>query len=252
VFPLKARSTTRFSPHDGPIFVPPSTTLTAAIAGGVITFGGSVGTIPTHVHTIVNGQADARVDCTTNQSLTSVATAVAAAVNALGLSGVSATASGPNVSLSGVFQFNCNVVGSGGTISYEVARIERSVQVTLWASEPVTRSLIADAIVTNVGTTLAPYLLLPDNSGLRCLNDGDSLDDNSQAESSVYIAHILLDVEYGINQISAVSQLGAVQNIIVGANNAVATVWVGGTSLSGGGDRYGNSDELWGGGSDWL
>lgn len=221
----RAKPTTRYSPYDNPLFTPASIPLSRSIAGAVITFGGSIGTAPLYVHTVVNGDGDAFVATTPSQSLPSLATAVAAAVNALGLDEVSAVASGNAVTLSGVHLFACNIVGSG-TVSYEIARYERTIQLSVWASDPVTRLLIGGALET-LGGTLNPYLTLPDGSLMYVTAAGDDVDDDSQSSGSLYIAHTFLSVEYGIMAVVPTSQLGAVENLVTPPKGALVTEYVG-------------------------
>lgn len=223
----KPKATTRYSPYDGPGITAPTIPLTSTIAGAVITFGGSVATAPLYIHTVVNGVADAFVATTPSQALSSVASAVAAAVNALALSGVSASASGAAVTLAGVHAFDCNIVGDSGSVSYEIARFERAIQLSTWASDPVTRSLISGAL-ESLGGTLQTFLPLADGSSMYVSSEGSDVDDDSQSSYSLYIGHQVLSVEYGVMAVVSTAQVGAIENLVtLNAAPPKPPIWVG-------------------------
>lgn len=230
VFPLgPAKDETAFSPYDQPLFIPgPTPSVAASVASGVITFSGSVGTQPINVHTVVDADGDAYVQTTPNQSIDSVASAVAAAINALDLPGVSASASGAAVTTEGISDLRCNIGGTGSTIAYEVGRYSRSIVATVWANDPYARELLADAIVARVGTAFTRFLSFPDGSQFYLENtNGGAYDDDSQSSYSAYVARINFTVQYGILFTSAVSVLGAVKNETTVGKNPERDIYVG-------------------------
>lgn len=105
-------------------------------------------------------------------------------------------------------------VGGGGSTSYEVARIWRDIQIGVWASDPKTRSLIAEPIAEQVGTTMQTFLALPDGTGLYHSYVDGPLDDDSQSSYSLYASNVIVEVEYGIMQVHTTSQVGVFENAI--------------------------------------
>lgn len=221
VFPMKARSVTRYRPNDQPVFLPGPATLVATQSGDTVTFSGSVSSL-TNIHVVIGTVADAYVQAAIGQSLTSIAAAVAAAVNALGRADIAAVASGAAVTISAPYAFVCNL-GVSGTLYQEVARAARTVQVVTWASDPDTRSLISSAILSSVGGVSNAWLTLPDTTRMLALYDGDSFDDINQSSYSMYLATAYFAVEYGIFAPSAATPIGAVVSTVQQSTALVTT-----------------------------
>jgi hypothetical protein len=235
IFPIgKAKSTARFSPYDLPIVgQSASPTLFATVADGVITFSGTVGASPMNIHTVVNGEGDAYYQAQPGDSPAAIAAAVEAAVNALDLEGVTATVSGDGVSIIGATSsLFCNVVGNIGTVSYEVGRFERTLDVSVWANYPEVRGIISEAIETRVGNTMQTFIEMPDGTLMYVSLDGEGVDDDSQSGYSVYRTHLFFTVEYGLMLTSKVAQLGVIVNDIT-INNKPAVLYVGGVPTGG-------------------
>lgn len=226
LWPLPANNDERFSPIDGAITVMPVPTLVASVSAEVITFSG----IPEvcNVHTVINHAADALVVPAVGQTLAQVAANVASAVNALALPGVSASASGAQVTFSGAFDLFCNV-GVDGTYTQEVMRISRGVQATVYSPDPLTRTTIADAIISLVGTALVHWYTLSDGQPLYVrfnMRAGDKLEERAQASYSAYEECIVFETQYPITVTSIVTPVGVVE--LVSANNAPVTSYIGG------------------------
>lgn len=224
VTPQNPHATTRYSPDDQPIFKPPAQTLFATVSDATITFSGTAGAC--NVHTVINKVGDARVPVTAGQSLSAIATAVAAAIVALNISGVSASAAGAVVTVTGAFLLKCNVSGTG-ILMREVARVSRVMQVSIWASDPYTRAALEDPLIAYVGDAITPFLTLSDGTDMYVTYNGDGWIDDSQGTYSLLVAHHCIEVEYGIMQSTPVAQLGAVENLVTPRNGAPVTVYVG-------------------------
>jgi hypothetical protein len=215
LWPLKPMKGAVYSSNDPycQVPTPPTVGLTAAVTvvGGAyhIQFGGSVAGVY-NIHSIVDG-ADALVTTSNAESLPAVATAVAAAITDLDLSGVSANATGSLVVVTGAFDLACNVGGTG-SIAREVDRVTRLIQVTTYAPSPEARTLIDDAIVGRLGTTETDFLTLSDGQALYVRNTyaGEYLNEKAQLSYSAYQAVSLFKVEYPIMVASPATQIGAI------------------------------------------
>ncbi|MDE2099946.1 MAG: hypothetical protein KGL39_22020 [Patescibacteria group bacterium] len=226
-WPLKAKATTRWSPFDGVAYTPPASPLTASRSGNTFTLAlaGSI-TTPLNAWVVANNAGGAYAQIVSSDTVDTAAAKIIAAVNAANIPGVSASGSGASFTIAGASRIAVNIGGSGAA-NYEVERLQRLVQVDIWASDPYTRSLLADAIEQRVGTTLNTFLNLPDNTGLFVSNAGNAWDDDSQSSYSLYIEHMTFEIEYGVMFSDTVVQLGAVENSVTASNASLATVWVG-------------------------
>lgn len=225
VFPQKkGTNNTRFRPCR--TYKPPTVNLSCGVDGGVVTFSGSVDA-GLNVHTVLDTRADAYFATTSGMSLDDCATALAAAVNALDLPGVSATASGAAATISGVGSVVCNIAGVGSS-TREVSRIGRDIQISVWASDPDTVSSIESAITQTIGIATAPKLALPDGSLMWVRYAGELWNDESQSSYSLYVSHHLMWCEYGIMQTESAYQIGAVEfSQRVNNSHAPVTAWYG-------------------------
>ncbi len=184
-----------------------------------------------NVHTLLAGYPayDAYVQATPSMSMAGLATAVAAAITALGLSGVTASASGQQVTVIGANVKYCNV-GSAGTIAREISRVMRRIQVSVYSSDPFTRFAVGDAIYQSIGDAISLFLTLNNGSQLYCRYASDALDETSQNEYTLYVHHFIFDCEYGIIQTATATQIGAVTLGDTIANFQPQTAIFGGTT----------------------
>lgn len=221
IFPHdKAKPTTRFRPRRR--YSAGQSTVLAAVVNGVITLSGAVSRAGDNVHVVLDRRHDIRVATSFPQTLAQLATAVASAVNAASLPGISAAPSGNTTAISGAFDVICNVA-TVGTASREVGRFERDLQVSIWASDPITRDVIQGAVLPQIGSVTAAKLTLPDSTRLWVRYGGDLWNDNSQSSYSMYIAHHLARVEYGIMQTEPAYQIGVTEFVSVVNNHAPVT-----------------------------
>ena len=142
-----------------------------------------------------------------------IATGLAAAINALGAPGVVATPSGGTFLVTGSPQLRCNVAGFGSVLSNEVGRVDRSVQITVWANNPEIRWPLADAIISAVGTVDLPFLTLSDGTGMRVRYATDFMVDTSQSSYSLYEHHYVVTCEYGIVRDTVGYVVGEIETI---------------------------------------
>lgn len=211
VWAMKGKSTSRFRPIAFSVTQPtPGTTATLNAAKTVLTIGGTP-TAGDVVHAFfAHPQLDAAVLVATGDNANSIATKVAAAANAYGITGITANASGANVTLTGA---TFSVVNVGGTsqMMREVGRIEKLVQVSVWCNDPDDRLYIADVITTNVGGRDAPFLTASDGTAVRCQIIDDMMNDNAQSSYTSFRQDIHFLLEYGLTQIISATQVEGVQ-----------------------------------------
>lgn len=169
------------------------------------------------------------VQTTLGMTLAQLATAMAAQIAALGLSGVTAAAGGAALTVTGANVKYANV-GSSGTIAREISRIERMVQVSIWCSDPIVRLVIGEAIVESVGGAASLFFTMNNGSQLYCRYATDNLDESSENEYTVYVQNFVFECEYGIVQIVPAFQIEAVNVTESIANFSPATVILGGTN----------------------
>ncbi len=216
VFPHPdGHQTSRYSPIPFTIQDPfVSLVATVSLTARTITFSGSAQT-GINVHSFIGPLLqDAYYQTRPSDTLASTATAVAAAINALTISGVSASASGAMVTVTGSPYIICNVGSSQETMAVEVNRIQRTVQVSAWCPTPDLRFQVSDPILQSIGTTDVPVLKFSDGSPLRIQNNGriDYNTDESQSAYSLYEYHINFEVEYGILRYVRAASIGSLSN----------------------------------------
>lgn len=210
-----AKQTSRYVPVPFEISSP-NVPLVATISGSTITFSGSI-VAGLNIHTFVGPLlSDAFYKTTSNDTLATVATAVEGAINALGIPGVSATASGDTVSTTGAPYLICRVGSSNVSMAIEVNRFTQGVQVSIWAPNPQLRFTVHDPIAYSIGTTLAPFMSLSDGTPMRVQNTGVVKwnKDKSQSAYSCYEHHSIFQVEYGVLQPIVGAQVKAIQQTI--------------------------------------
>ena len=196
-----------------------------------ITLTGSVGA-GAYLTAIVGATATKAVyACNVGDSLATVATNFAAAINAV--SGVTASATGAVISVNLSPCCLVNVTGVGIVLAREVERVSRSVQMTLSCPTPDMRFQIADVIEQNIGTSDAPFLTLSDGTRAFCENLGGATsgpDDDSQSSYSLYIEHFVFGVEYGVLKTQAGYPIAVVDATLTTPSGVSQTVLSGGTS----------------------
>jgi hypothetical protein len=197
------------SPAIGPV------ALVATISANQITFSGTV-SAGINIHTILKGgfnkTADAYYQTGALDTYATIAIAVAGAINALALSGVSASASGPTVTVTGVPILKVNM-GQGTVIPRIVQQTMRRIEVIAWVWDPLVRSQMADAIESNVATIDQPFLTTADGTSIYIrLRDSYASDD--LAKQSLYLQRIVYDVEYVSTQSTIFTPVGVTQETI--------------------------------------
>lgn len=148
-------------------------------------------------------------------TLATVATAIAAGINALPAP-AGATASGASVAVSGVSDVHCNI-GSTGSVAREVARYEQMLDVAVYAASAYDptggpndnlRSLIVDAIMRSVGTKKTfDYDLGDGTSSFIRQSTPPVYKDNSQTDFGVFEAHIVCKAQYPVLDVEQATQL---------------------------------------------
>jgi hypothetical protein len=231
IFPTDAgKDATRYSPAETTVKTPPIVTLTASVSGKTITFAGSVPTTGPqyNVHIFVGSPlADAFFTTSSADSPSTVATKAAASVNALALPGVTESVIGPACTVNGTPTLKCNI-GGVGSISQEVGRYGRLLQVSIYAPNPTVRSVVGDAIITAVGTSKAHFYPLSDGSALYCRKQNDRWIEKAQSSYSAFEWHIIFAIEYGQLQTDTGYQVEAVEIVTTINQNAPVTVISGG------------------------
>jgi hypothetical protein len=203
VYPLDdGHQTSRYPPVPFPYPGGEPVTLLVEInpEASTITFSGTV-TPGINVHTLVGALfEDAFYQSVLNDTLGTVATAVAAQIVALGMPGVGATASGAVVHVTGTPYLICNIgAATSSNMGIEVNRVQRGIEVTAWCPDPIVRYKVVDPIFQNIGTTDYPFLTLSDGTPLRIQYSGKESwkNDKSQSSYSLYEHHINFECEYG-------------------------------------------------------
>jgi hypothetical protein len=209
VWPLKGKNTTRYKPILE-VTQQPTAGVTAVINGNTLTVGGApkAGDV---VHAFfANPARDAAYLVAANDTPAIIATALAAAANAYALPGVSAVSLGEIATLTGATFSKVNIGGTG-QFTREVGRIERIVQVTVWANDPDACLDLADAISTNIGNAQQPFITCDDGTAMRVECQSDGMNDAAQSSYSTFKSDILFLVEYGRTQVVVGTQVGGTQ-----------------------------------------
>lgn len=205
----KVRDTTRFFPQwmaKSPVNVQ----MTAAVSGNTITFGGTVQP-NLNVWTFFGAPISGVLYQTKfNDTLNTVASGVASAVIS---GGGSAGASGSVTTVNSTPYVQCNVGGSG-VLAREVSRQRRTIQVTVWAADPLTRDAIAETIETYVGakgSRVSQFLPIGDGTNVWVDYQTSCNRDDKQSDYSMYTRDIFYTMEYGLLQIQTATQIGIAQ-----------------------------------------
>jgi hypothetical protein len=217
--------------------VPLIATLTPSGGQWTIAFTGSVAA-GINVHTFVGPPlVDAFFQTATGDTLTSVATKTAAAINALAGT-AAATASTNSVIVTGSPLLICNLGETVGTIARLVSRIAQTMQVSIWVPDPHAtppaipaplRFLIADAIASSIGTSEARFLALSDGTPMDIDYATEFLDDQAQSDYSLYAYHLAFRVEYDVLRYVTATTIGSVKATIAQNTASPLTIYSGGS-----------------------
>jgi hypothetical protein len=169
-----------------------------------------------------------------SDTLTSVATAVAAKMQSV--SGVTASASANVVTYSGSSGVVCNI-GSSGSLMNEVSRVQRSIQVTIWTSSGndvsnpnlADRSNIGEAILAALGTVTNHWVTASDGSLIFIRYRTDRWSDQASDSYTTFRWDLFYEIEYGVTQTVSATPVGVVEVISVSNNNPPVTVYLGGS-----------------------
>lgn len=206
-----ARFVTRYRPEFG--LVGPLTTgfslLNPAPTGAAFQATGQTVT-GTNFHTFfsANGSLfDAQYTAIVTDTPDTVATAIALSVMNEDVPGVACTASGDSIFITGgsIVQIN---IGGVGQAHMEVARVARTIQVSVWVSSPYARFQIHDAITSTLGQVNQPWLTLADGGRALVRPRGEKFIDESQLSYNLYEVHLSYYVEYGVIQRAVATQIG--------------------------------------------
>lgn len=237
IWPHAGHKTTRYHPTTS-LFSATNPTFTAAVVQSgltaTITFAGLVSAA--NVHTVINNLGDAYLLSAAGQTLNALAISVAAQINALHLSGVTATSSGPAVTVTGVDNLYCNI-GASGLLIRETGRVARQIQVTVWAptandvSDPALclRDAAGQQILAALGGT--DRVFLTDDLGLAVMcqyNGMDRWDDGEQLKYSIFRWDLFFDCEHAITQIVPMTPVGAIEFSTQTNTNPPSTALYGG------------------------
>jgi hypothetical protein len=224
---------TRFEMHTFAV-ADPDPTLIATIdaEAGTITFTGSV-VANQNVHTFVGWPLrDAYVQTAGGDSTSTVATKVANAIVALDQAGLSASAAGNVVTLTGSPAYFCNITGPGLVMATEIGRRRHSIQATCWCPSVAVRYAVHDAIESQVGTQLQTWLAMSDGTPMQIEASAAStakmtLSDQQSVPYAAWVAYLCFDIEYAVLSYTAGGEVASVEaTVAIGPNSA--------TVLSGG------------------
>lgn len=166
-------------------------TLTLTITGQTVTVGGTnTPPIAQNVAVIANGQPYVYA-AQAADTLTSIATALSTLI-AIGVPGT--TSSGPVVTLPASATIQGVRVGGTGTLTEEVKRQERLIQIGIWASSPDFRTALAKAIDPVLAAT--DFISLPDGSAGRLIYKSSPMTDMLEKQQ-IYRRDLMYTVEYG-------------------------------------------------------
>ncbi len=204
----------------------PTPTLTAAIAGKAITFGG-VAQGGLNLHVIVKlggvfGQYDVLVQTTGADTLATIASKAATAVNGGSIPGVSASASGAVTTLTGpVVGLKVNI-GQTSVAAYQMARrMKRRIQVTVWSWSPDVRDQTVDIILAQVANKRNPWLQAADGTWVK-LELADDVPTDAMGMETQFIHHTIYSAEYTQLMPVPATQVGVTKLTITPTNGPAA------------------------------
>jgi hypothetical protein len=201
IFPIPkaAQNRTSRKPHWVTSIDPPVTLTVQVLRNSntwTLTFGG-VAAGGYNIHTFPNGS---RNDCyyqtQANDTLDSVATAVALSITNQSISGISASASGPVATVTGAPTMRCGI-GGNCTMIAEMRRTMCPISVKVWAANAPIRNQIGALLENLLAPTYpSPMLTAPDLSYVWVRWAKPGWNDDSQSSYSLYVWEALLEAEY--------------------------------------------------------
>jgi hypothetical protein len=190
VFPIGSdKNVTRYQPV--PLLVTQNQpTLTLTVSGKMVTVGGAMPSpfTPQNLAVIIAG-VPFIYSLQTNDTLTSIATALAVLINA---QYPGTTNSGAVITLPGSFEPTVNV-GATAQMATEWERQQQRLQITIWAPDPTSRTNISKAI--KVAFSQITFLAMPDGFGARVKYVGTAMTDTSE-RANLYRRDLIYEVEY--------------------------------------------------------
>jgi hypothetical protein len=173
---------------------PPVHTITTAVSGTTLTFGGTIST-PQNVAVQAPGGATVVYAVQATDTLSGLASAIQALLSA---KGVACSAAGPVLTAPGGFTF-ARVAGIGAVIR-EIRRQNKSIQVTLWCSSPGNRDAVAQVI--DPALAAINFIALPDGSSGLVRYERTTSDDAPQKEL-LWRRDLFYWVEYPTTQVQS-------------------------------------------------
>lgn len=193
VFPTQIeRNVTRYRTNQHVMNRVPAT-ITATVSGQTITFGGTV-QVPQNIAIFVNG-VPFTYAVQANDTLTSIATALATAISSVATEGCvevetesgvqivleqPATSNGPVLTLGNTSRIGAVRIGSYANTAAEFKRQERVFMVTIWADTPAHRDTIGAAV--DVALMQLEWLTMPDGYAARIIYKNSPVSDGLQKE----------------------------------------------------------------------
>lgn len=197
IFPTnKERVITKFERVDKDVSINPAT-ITAAISGLTITFGGTIST-PQSIITIIDG-VDYQYTVLDTDTLDSIATSVAALIPG-------ATALGSVVTLASGDQITVNIA-TQATTALDLGRQEREFMISCWCPTPAIRALLAPAI-DNYLRINYQFPIAPDNFNILIFYSHANENDSLQLPL-IYKRDLFYKIQYETTQLSTTTTIAA-------------------------------------------
>lgn len=204
--PGVGRNTTRYAPsaHVGQIV---AATLTLTAVGNVLTVGGAMPSpFALHNMAVLMGKTPYIYSVQPTDTPASIATALA---TLLAVDYPGTTSSGSTITVAGTAPTAVRV-GTSAPVSREWERESRRFQVSVWAPDEATRSVISAAIRSALSKI--SFLVMPDGFGAHVVYAGDQLSDSGQ-KVRIYRRDIFYEIEYATtDQETAVVIVAALLN----------------------------------------
>lgn len=201
VFPRNiGRNTTRY-PRDWQEKTAPVHTLTMTVDGNEVTVGGTFSTAVAQNTVVIVDDVLFQYSCQAGDTPASIATALAALINAQ----FEASASDGVITVPAAHSLVARVGGYGVGIT-EVRRQWDTIQISFWCNSPAQR----DALAAPVDAALAAinFISLADGTTgrLRAQWTGAGPYDDKPQKEVLYVRHLFYDVEYGTTITSQVAE----------------------------------------------
>ncbi len=194
VYPLdNEQKTTRYPREWKPLPVT-APALTLTVSANTITAGGTPSS-PLNAAAIVNGTGYVYAVQPTD-TLTSIATGLAALING-------ATSSGTVITIPGAYRLAARV-GAVGTAVRETKRQKRGFQIVFWCPSPALRDLVVPPVDAVLADT--DFLSLPDGTAGRLIYERTRVTDRVEREG-LYRRDLFYSVEYGTTDSMSVAQI---------------------------------------------